>query len=115
MTASIRCDKKYVLQLDFYRPVTGIYYFTESGRISTLDEQPHQGGIYLILADAPSPKDYLFYEPTPEHPFQVSIVKVYYDADDPPMVEANLSGALYRKENPNDSIVVKGTFSYKRQ
>lgn len=112
MTASIRCGEKYVLLLDFYRPVTGFYYFTDSGRIPTLDEQPHQGGIYLILADAPSPKDYLYYEPTPEHPFRVEIINAHYEDLMPPLIEAEFSGTLYRKDNPNDSIVVKGKFSH---
>lgn len=109
MSIGIKYDEKYMLHVDLYRPMTGVYYFMDHSRMLDME---HRDGVYIGEAYPSSLDNRIYYDPTPEHPFRVEIINAHYEDLMPPLIEAEFSGTLYRKDNPNDSIVVKGKFSH---
>lgn len=50
------------------------------------------------------------YVPSEENPFRVEITDVLWLSSTQPIIEVKLDGVLYNKENPDDVVVIKGTY-----
>lgn len=100
------------IHIDLYNPRVGIRYMTTSNK-----EWKKTGGIYISRFGKPNPGGYYLdsyynYYPDPNKPFQVEILSTTYK-NSQPIVEVKLDGVLYRSDNMNDSIIVKGTYGAK--
>lgn len=51
-----------------------------------------------------------YYVPSKENPFRVEITDVLWLTANDPIIEVELDGVLYNKENQDDVIVIKGTY-----
>ena len=98
-----------VLHIDLYRPYVGVRYLYDDGW-----EWKGTGGIYISKFGKPNSSGYykndFYYNPDPEKPFRLEIISAFYESVCPPIVEVELDGTLYRSDNSNDSIVVKGIY-----
>lgn len=102
-----------VLHIYLYRPYEGVRYLYDNGR-----EWKGTGGIYISKFGKPNSSgyyrdDFYYYNPNPEKPFRFKIISAFYEIIRPPLVEVELDGTLYRSDNSNDSIVVKGNYRNK--
>lgn len=55
-------------------------------------------------------KERTVYIPNEENPFRVEIADVLWLSVAEPIIEVKLDGVLYNRDNPNDTMVVKGTY-----
>lgn len=113
MNIIIRYSPGEVLHLDLYRPYVGVRYLYDDGW-----EWKGTGGIYISKVGKPNSSGYYknhfyYYNPDPEKPFRLEIISAFYEGLYPPLVEVELDGTLYRSDNSNDSIVVKGNYRNK--
>lgn len=113
MNITIQYSPEEVLHIDLYRPYVGVRYLYDNGR-----EWKRTGGIYISKFGKPNSSgyyrdDFYYYNPNPEKPFRFKIISAFYEIIRPPLVEVELDGTLYRSDNSNDSIVVKGNYRNK--
>ena len=45
-----------------------------------------------------------------QHPFRVEILDVMWASNSEPIIEVELDGVLYNRENPNDVLIIKGVY-----
>lgn len=100
------------IHVDLYNPYVGVRYMTSSNK-----DWKKTGGIYITKFGKPNTTeyyldDYYYYYPNPQKPFKMEILSTFYE-DFHPIVKVKMDGVLYCKDNPEDSIVVKGTYGNK--
>lgn len=86
---------------------TGKRYITNSTRVDFIYD-----GIQ-ITRDTHSDKveeRYIRYIPKKEKPFRAEITNLIFADSTHPIIEVTLDGVLYRSDNHNDSIIVKGSY-----
>lgn len=52
----------------------------------------------------------MVYETSKEHPFRVKILDVMWASKSEPIIEVELDGVLFNREDPNDALIIKGVY-----
>lgn len=99
------------LHIELYNPYVGVRYIT--GYTTYFKETM----IYITKPGKPNTTgydldSYYNYYPDSRKPFRMEILSSFYEYSFP-VVKVKLDGVLYCRDNPEDSIVVKGTYGNK--
>lgn len=103
----IRYSEKECLSVTLYPLNKGVRYITKWAKGDW-----NQDGIHVRIP-GPNSGEYdnnIYYVPDTDKSFKAEIINSTYEDMWHPVIEVKLDGVLYRSDNPNDSIIVKGTY-----
>ena len=94
------------LRVTLYDLTLGERYITKSDNL-----QWHESYINIVVnRDSVIKTREKYYVPSQEKPFKVEIINVLWISPAKPIIEVNLDGVLYNKEDANDAIAIQGTY-----
>lgn len=107
MMTGIRFNENESMGITLYHLQKGVRYVTKSTRTDWIYD-----GIQMSRNTHSDiyEERYIRYIPKQENPFRVEITSSTYENQWEPIIEATLDGVLYCIDNPNDSIIIKGSY-----
>lgn len=108
LSTFIAYDPCSILNISLYDLIPSERYVTLS-----FEENLKDNSVCAIVYANPSKKlneKKAVYVISKEHPFRVEILDVMWASNSEPIIEVELDGVLYNRENPNDVLIIKGVY-----